>query len=91
MKSGFKNDLKADLGIKGAGKKQPRLFPCEGRKRGLLVRHGTCIESPGCRLPAAQLCYDRFGEGQDTQGIYENPALDDLVARADLPNARSVF
>jgi ubiquinone/menaquinone biosynthesis C-methylase UbiE len=43
------------------------------------------------RPPAAQAYYDRFGEKQDRQGFYEDPALDDLVAHADFPGARSVF
>lgn len=35
--------------------------------------------------------YDRFGSKQDKQGFYEDPALDDLVAHADLGRARSIF
>lgn len=40
---------------------------------------------------AAQAYYDRFGRKQDTQGFYEDPAVDELIAHADFPSARSVF
>lgn len=40
---------------------------------------------------AARAYYDRFGTKQDSQGFYENPALDDLIAHADFRDARSVF
>lgn len=43
------------------------------------------------RPPAVQAYYDRFGKRQDIQGFYEDPALDDLIAHADLETARSVF
>ncbi len=39
----------------------------------------------------ARRFYDRFGPRQDTQGFYENPALDDLVKHADFEHARSVL
>ena len=39
----------------------------------------------------ARRFYDRFGSKQDTQGFYENPALDDLVKHADFEHARSVL
>ena len=39
----------------------------------------------------ARRFYDRFGSKQDTQGFYENPALDDLVNHADFEHARSVL
>ncbi len=32
--------------------------------------------------------YDRFGSRQDSQGFYENPALDDLLAHANAGEAR---
>jgi ubiquinone/menaquinone biosynthesis C-methylase UbiE len=35
--------------------------------------------------------YDRFGEKQDTQSFYENPALDDLIGHAAFPEAEKVF
>lgn len=35
--------------------------------------------------------YDRLGKKQDTQGFYENPALDDLVAHASFAEAENVF
>lgn len=40
---------------------------------------------------AAQAYYDRFGKKQDSQGFYEDPALDDLVDHARFENARCVF
>lgn len=40
---------------------------------------------------AAQAYYDRFGKKQDSQGFYEDPALDDLVAHASFESARYVF
>jgi SAM-dependent methyltransferase len=39
----------------------------------------------------ARAYYDRFGKKQDSQGFYENPALDDLMAHAAFSEARSVF
>ena len=39
----------------------------------------------------ARQFYDRFGSRQDTQGFYENPALDHLVKHADFERARSVL
>ncbi len=35
--------------------------------------------------------YDRFGEKQDAQGFYEDPALDDLIRHASLAKAQAVF
>jgi len=40
---------------------------------------------------AARTYYDRFGGKQDSQGFYENPALDDLVAHADFQDTGNVF
>ena len=40
---------------------------------------------------AAQAYYDRFGKKQDSQGFYEDPALDELVDRASFESARCVF
>jgi ubiquinone/menaquinone biosynthesis C-methylase UbiE len=40
---------------------------------------------------AAQAYYDRFGKKQDSQGFYEDPALDELVAHAKFEDSRSVF
>lgn len=40
---------------------------------------------------AAQAYYDRFGKKQDSQGFYEDPALDELVAHADFPGSQRVF
>jgi ubiquinone/menaquinone biosynthesis C-methylase UbiE len=39
----------------------------------------------------AQAFYDRFGKKQDTQGFYEDPAIDDLLAQASFSAAKSVF
>lgn len=39
-------------------------------------------------LSAAQAYYDRFGKTQDMQGFYEDPALDELIAHANLQDAR---
>jgi ubiquinone/menaquinone biosynthesis C-methylase UbiE len=40
---------------------------------------------------AAQAYYDGFGKKQDSQGFYEDPALDDLIAHASFQDARAVF
>jgi ubiquinone/menaquinone biosynthesis C-methylase UbiE len=40
---------------------------------------------------AVQAYYDRFGKKQDSQGFYEDPALDDLIAHADFRDIKSVF
>ncbi|MEO6772182.1 MAG: class I SAM-dependent methyltransferase [Kofleriaceae bacterium] len=40
---------------------------------------------------AAQAYYDRFGKKQDSQGFYEDPALNELVAHASFQEARFVF
>ena len=40
---------------------------------------------------AAQAYYDKFGKKQDSQGFYEDPALDDLIAQADFQEIQSVF
>jgi len=40
---------------------------------------------------AAQAYYDRFGKKQDSQGFYEDPALDELVAHAGFDGSRYVF
>jgi ubiquinone/menaquinone biosynthesis C-methylase UbiE len=39
----------------------------------------------------ARAYYDRFGKKQDSQGFYEDPALDDLIAHAGFNHARKVF
>jgi ubiquinone/menaquinone biosynthesis C-methylase UbiE len=39
----------------------------------------------------ARRFYDQFGSMQDTQGFYENPALDDLVNHADFEHAHSIL
>ncbi len=39
----------------------------------------------------ARAFYDRFGNKQDAQGFYEDPALDDLVAHADFGQCRALF
>lgn len=40
---------------------------------------------------AARAYYDRFGKKQDSQGFYEDPALDELVAHAGFQDSRHVF
>jgi ubiquinone/menaquinone biosynthesis C-methylase UbiE len=40
---------------------------------------------------AAQAYYDRFGKKQDSQGFYEDPALDEMIAHAGFQDARSIF
>jgi SAM-dependent methyltransferase len=39
----------------------------------------------------ARAFYDKFGKKQDTQGFYENPAMDDLIAYANFYDAQKVF
>lgn len=39
----------------------------------------------------AQAYYDKFGKKQDSQGFYEEPALNDLIAHAGFPEAQKVF
>ncbi len=39
----------------------------------------------------ARAYYDRFGKKQDTQGFYEDPALEDLLAHAQFREAKKVF
>jgi SAM-dependent methyltransferase len=39
----------------------------------------------------ARAYYDGFGKKQDSQGFYEDPALDDLIAHASFQDARAVF
>ena len=39
----------------------------------------------------ARAYYDRFGRKQDSQGFYENAAIDNLIAYADFQNAKAVF
>lgn len=38
-----------------------------------------------------QVFYDRFGKKQDTQGFYENPALDELIGHGRFAEAENVF
>jgi ubiquinone/menaquinone biosynthesis C-methylase UbiE len=40
---------------------------------------------------AVQAYYDQFGKKQDSQGFYEDPALNDLVAHASFESSRCVF
>jgi len=39
----------------------------------------------------ARAYYDHFGKKQDSQGFYEDPALDDLIANASFQDAEAVF
>jgi SAM-dependent methyltransferase len=51
------------------------------------------VRAPGTTLSrsAARALYDRIGRWQDTQRFYEDRATADLIAHADLCNARAVF
>ena len=40
---------------------------------------------------AVRAYYDRFGAKQDSQGFYEDPAIDALIAHADFEHARQVY
>jgi len=40
---------------------------------------------------ALRVYYDRYGEKQDSQGFYEDPAIDALIAHADFEHARQVY
>lgn len=42
-------------------------------------------------VEAARTYYDRFGKKQDSQGFYEDCALDALIAGADFQNCHHVF
>ncbi|MEZ5064298.1 MAG: class I SAM-dependent methyltransferase [bacterium] len=42
-------------------------------------------------VPEARAYYDRFGSKQDSQGFYEDPALDALVRVADFAHAEMVL
>ena len=59
------------------------------RRSAILEDRGTC--GPNSRPDDARRFYDRFGSRQDTQGFYENPALDDLVKYTDFEHARPVL
>lgn len=39
----------------------------------------------------ARAHYDRFGAKQDSQGFYEDPAVDDVIVHAEFSGAQSVF
>ncbi|MGE5234214.1 MAG: class I SAM-dependent methyltransferase [Acidobacteriota bacterium] len=39
----------------------------------------------------ARAYYDRFGAKQDSQGFYEDPAVDDLIAHAGFETAQQLF
>lgn len=39
----------------------------------------------------ARAYYDHFGKKQDSQGFYEDPAIDDLIAHASFQDAKAVF
>jgi ubiquinone/menaquinone biosynthesis C-methylase UbiE len=41
--------------------------------------------------PEVQKYYDRFGKKQDSQGFYEDPALDCLISQGRFEQARNVF
>jgi ubiquinone/menaquinone biosynthesis C-methylase UbiE len=39
----------------------------------------------------ARAYYDHFGKKQDSQGFYEDPAIDDLISHANLQDAEAIF
>jgi ubiquinone/menaquinone biosynthesis C-methylase UbiE len=45
----------------------------------------------GLSSSEAQAYYDHFGNKQDSQGFYEDPAIDDLIAHASFQDAEAVF
>ncbi len=51
-----------------------------------MTDHGRTL-----RPAAVRSYYDHFGAKQDSQGFYEEPALDDLVAHAGFSGAAHVF
>lgn len=48
-------------------------------------RHRTMTASE------AEAYYNRFGKKQDSQGFYEDPALNDVIAHASFENAERIF
>lgn len=42
-------------------------------------------------IPAVRAYYDRFGAKQDSQGFYEDPAIDVLIAHGEFEHARMVY
>ncbi len=55
-------------------------------KAGNMVKTQTVLTTAEARA-----FYDRFGRKQDSQGFYENPALDDLVASSRFREAQNAF
>jgi len=41
--------------------------------------------------PEAERYYNRFGKKQDSQGFYENPALNDVIDHSNFQDAENVF
>lgn len=58
-----------------------------GQAKGTYMRGRDHVLSPA----GAQAYYDRFGKKQDSQGFYEDPALDELVAHASFQDSGRVF
>ncbi len=56
-----------------------------------LGRHNVPSTDHVLSPSAAQAYYDRFGKKQDSQGFYEDPALDELLAHASFQDSRRVF
>src|SRR4030095_13016261 len=71
---------------------------CQGERRGGAARSPdagdahvtTAALETNLSRSAARALYDRIGRWQDTQRFYEDRATANLIAHADLGNARSV-
>lgn len=55
------------------------------------AREGSRLTSMGLTSSQARCFYDRFGRAQDLQAFYEDPAAGELLARARLGQAQTVF
>jgi ubiquinone/menaquinone biosynthesis C-methylase UbiE len=55
--------------------------------------HGKTMGGKKSTLTAseAQAFYDKFGKKQDSQGFYEDPALEDLIAHAGFQVSHKIF
>lgn len=55
--------------------------------------YGKAMDGKKSTLTAseARKFYDRFGRKQDSQGFYEDPAVEDLIAHAGFQGSRKIF
>jgi ubiquinone/menaquinone biosynthesis C-methylase UbiE len=55
--------------------------------------HGKTMggKQPTLTASEVQAFYDRFGKKQDSQGFYEDPAVEDLIAHAGFQVSRKIF